>query len=357
MEIMPGTVNNDVIFGGPADELIDGLQGDDTLVGQGGADTLEGGEGNDILAEGPADAGDDVLRGGPGNDGLFGGAGNDLLDGGEGSNTLTYLSATAGVTNDLAISGPQTIGGGMGVDTLLNFARLGGSAFNDTLLGDDGHTIFAGSPGDDYMDGRGGADAVFYGAATSGVTVDLSNTGPQTIGGGMGVDTLLNFKFIGGSNFGDYLRGDRLANGIVGNAGDDTIEGHGGADRLIGAAGNDHLDGGAGHDVARFTGSFTDYSFDVDSGGLVTVTDLRPGSPEGVDVLDRIEALEFAPLVFTESGDPEDAPDVPIGLIKLHALWSDAAEAGAPFAQSIVEAITDLIVTRSESLFSPEFMA
>lgn len=353
---MLGTVNNDLLIGGPTDELIEGLEGADTLAGQGGNDTLDGGVGDDLLAEGTLDAGADVLNGGPGNDGVYGGPGDDFLDGGDGGNALFYPFATSGVRNDLADTGPQAVGGGMGVDALRNFLYLGGSPFNDTLLGDAGETIFLGSAGDDYMDGRAGGDAVNYGAATSGVAVDLSVSGLQPIGGGMGSDTLANIKFLAGSNFGDNLTGDSLDNGIVANGGDDTVNGLGGSDRLIGGGGNDRLDGGSGHDVARFTGHFTDYKFEFQRGGEVKVTDLRPGSPEGVDMLDGVEALEFAPLVFlpTEEG-LQDAPDVPIGLVLAYSFWAEAARAGSLVGQAVAQVLSDVIVARNEGLFSADF--
>lgn len=60
--------------------------------------------------------------------------GNDLLDGGLGIDTASYVSATAGVTVNLAVLGQQnTVNAGF--DTLSNIENLIGSNFNDTLTG------------------------------------------------------------------------------------------------------------------------------------------------------------------------------------------------------------------------------
>jgi Ca2+-binding RTX toxin-like protein len=90
-----GTPGNDVIVGGPANQVINGNGGNDTLCGAGGNDVVNGGAGNDdIDGQGGMDiviggVGDDIEHGGdlndkvggeandPGNDQLFGDAGPD----------------------------------------------------------------------------------------------------------------------------------------------------------------------------------------------------------------------------------------------------------------------------------------
>jgi Ca2+-binding RTX toxin-like protein len=76
-------------------------------------DLLDGGPGNDILY---GQQGNDVLRGGDGNDILYGGGGNDFLDGGAGRNQLY-----GGAGNDVLVgnSPDEVIHGGSGLDTLL----------------------------------------------------------------------------------------------------------------------------------------------------------------------------------------------------------------------------------------------
>jgi Ca2+-binding RTX toxin-like protein len=133
---------------------------------------------------------------------------------------------------------------------------------------------------------------------------------------------------VAGTWFDDVLKGNNADNTLFGSFGDDTLSGGKGDDVLVGGEGiagapdNDYLDGGAGYDVARFTGSLSDYSFQVQADGKIVVTDLRPGSPDGTDTLVNVEALEFGPIQFDSRGDLVPAPDVPIaaalGYAQLH---------------------------------------
>jgi Ca2+-binding RTX toxin-like protein len=108
-------------------ENLTGSNFNDTLTGNTLANILNGGAGNDALTGG---AGNDSLIGAVGNDTLNGGAGNDSMDGGAaGTDTASYQAgATAGVSVNLALTTAQnTIGAG--VDTLVNFENLTGTAF------------------------------------------------------------------------------------------------------------------------------------------------------------------------------------------------------------------------------------
>jgi Ca2+-binding RTX toxin-like protein/beta-glucanase (GH16 family) len=254
MENVVGSDYADVITGDGNPNVLDGGKGDDVLSGGKGADTLLGGDGNDLLEGGP---------------------GGDLLDGGAGVNTASYGSATGAIRVDLTLSGPQYTGK-EGYDTLLNIQNISGSNFADTLSGDDGSNVLFGGDGNDLLDGRGGndvlnggagadtiiggagddaldggdgIDTVSYASATSGVTVDLRETGPQDTGGA-GIDSLANFERIVGSAFNDSLTGAAGSSILEGGGGDDTLVGRvGGADTLLGGDGNDVLEGGGGDDV------------------------------------------------------------------------------------------------------------
>uniref|UniRef100_UPI001A9CF6BE Ig-like domain-containing protein n=1 Tax=Pseudomonas sp. 51_B TaxID=2813573 RepID=UPI001A9CF6BE len=165
-----------------AGSTLDGTPGDDVLMASNADALLDGGEGNDVLVGG---AGNDTLHGGNGNDLLIGGLGNDLLDGGAGNDTASYASATAGVTVDLSLSGPQDTGAA-GVDTLTGIENLIGSDYNDTLIGDaadntlnggrgndvlkggDGNDILVGGPGNDVMTGGNGNDTFVWQKGDSG---------------------------------------------------------------------------------------------------------------------------------------------------------------------------------------------
>ena len=73
------SLEDDYIYGGAGDDLLNGNNGNDELYGEAGNDTLNGG------------TGDDLLVGGTGNDNLNGGAGDDtyLFNIGDGQDTIT----------------------------------------------------------------------------------------------------------------------------------------------------------------------------------------------------------------------------------------------------------------------------
>ncbi|MGX5800447.1 Ig-like domain-containing protein [Bradyrhizobium sp. Arg314] len=179
-----GTADNDTLSGTQDGDRIYGLAGNDHIVALGGGDTLHGGSGNDILE---------------------GGAGRDFLDGGPGSDWAVYDASSEGVAVDLAagtrlvvsemtpeqieahfgnqppppwvsvfmesseltpdqISSHELFGLGHGGDAdwdeLTSIENLGGSAFNDTLIGGAGDNVLRGNDGNDTLDGRHGADVL-----------------------------------------------------------------------------------------------------------------------------------------------------------------------------------------------------
>ena len=212
-----------------------------TLTGTSQSDYYVGTPYNDIISGGSG--GNDKIYGGAGNDTIIASAtGNDILDGGTGNNTVSFQLAQAGVTVDLTLTTPQnTVGAG--IDTLLNFNSLIGSAFDDTIVasgngtingGAGNDTIIASVTGNDTLDGGPGNNTVSFQLAHAGVTVDLSLATPQnTVGAG--TDTLLNF------------------NSLIGSAFDDTIKAGAGNDIIVGGKGNDSITCGAGQDYIGFS--------------------------------------------------------------------------------------------------------
>lgn len=294
-DTITGSAGPDSIAGGPgADSIVSGAGfGDDATP-----DTLRGGAGNDVISQVGGyggllfgDNGDDtlthavpaglslgyyVLEGGPGID-VLQGTGADKIDVWAG-----YLTATGGVHVDLSITGQQDVGGGAGFDTLIRMTGVLGSSFGDTLTGgSNAREELFGGPGDDVLRagaaggvlhgdtgndtliGGSGAEWADYGpsvfklnltflpdyAATSGVNVSLAVSGPQAVGGGLGVDTLVNIDNLRGSNFADTLAGSDGANTLVGGAGNDSLAGAGGDDSLAGENGDNTILGGAGNDT------------------------------------------------------------------------------------------------------------
>jgi Ca2+-binding RTX toxin-like protein len=84
------------------------------------------------------------------------------------------------------------------------------------------------------------------------------------------------------------------ADTLAGGAGSDVLFGNSGDDLLDGGAGSDSIEGGAGDDVAVFSGNRADYDIVRQSSDYVTVRDLRPGSPDGHDIVGGVETLRFA---------------------------------------------------------------
>ncbi|MEP7350093.1 MAG: cadherin domain-containing protein [Sphingorhabdus sp.] len=226
-----GDAGNDIIIGGAGIDTLYGDEGNDLIFGYRGADTLYGGAGNDTLY------GDDLgFNGIAGDDFLYGQAGDDFLYGGARTDRLE-----GGDGND-------TLYGGAGGDTLL------GGANDDILYGDD-----VGVSGNDKLYGDAGNDQLFGG------------DGSDEMRGGTGND------LVDGGNGNDFLDGDD------------------GNDILVGGAGNDTIDGGiAETDTAVYSGNASDYTIVLNADGSFTISDVRSGSPDGIDTVNNVEFFQFA---------------------------------------------------------------
>ena len=232
--VVSGGDGDDVVLGGAGKDTIDGDAGNDLIFGYRGADTIRGGLGDDIIY------GDDLgFNGIGGDDLLYGGAGNDILYGGARTDRLE------------GGDGDDQLYGGLGGDNLL------GGTGNDILYGDD-----VGTSGNDKLDGESGNDQIFAGG---GDDESYGGTGNDSIYGGDGTD---------------FLSGD---------AGDDLLQG---------GAGNDTIDGKADIDTASFSGNRADYSVILNTDGSFTITDIRPLSPDGTDIVRNVEFFQFADGIF-----------------------------------------------------------
>jgi serralysin len=163
-----GNIANALQFQGDTRSLIEnakGGTGSDTITGNAAANALWGNGGNDRLI------------GGDGNDNLVGGAGADRLDGGNGTDLASYANATAGIVADLYSAGSNT--GDAAGDTYVSMERLYGSAFNDTLRGDNRANLLNGLAGNDMLNGRDGNDTL------------IGGNGADRLNGGGGTDTFV----------------------------------------------------------------------------------------------------------------------------------------------------------------------
>ena len=156
--ILQGDGNDNDLYGADNNDIIDGLDSDDTITGFGGDDTLNGDGGNDLLDGG---AGADTLTGGSGSDTLIGGAGADIMDGGSGFDWASYRTATEAVVINLSDTSLNT--GDAAGDQYIGLEIFEGSAFNDTLIGNDATNFLMGGDGDDTLSGGAGMDILFGG--------------------------------------------------------------------------------------------------------------------------------------------------------------------------------------------------
>jgi Ca2+-binding RTX toxin-like protein len=249
------------LSGGAFNDKLTGDSGNNFLHGSGGADTLDGGAGFNFaaydssttaitvsLANPAANTGDAVgdvyisiegLHGGVFNDTLIGdgdsniligGAGADALNGGGGFDFADYRSAAAGVRADL--SNPLSNTGDATGDTYFSIEFLGGSGFNDVLVGDANLNFLLGSFGADTLNGGAGFDyADYFPFASGAVVASLANPGVNT--GDAAGDVYISIEAIRGSSFADVLTGDAENN---------FLRGMGGADTLDGGLGDDYAD-------------------------------------------------------------------------------------------------------------------
>jgi serralysin len=240
IENLSGSAHDDVLTGDDGSNLLVGMWGDDILKGGGGADTLNASYGNDTLK---------------------GGGGADVLWGGSGSDTLSYLESPEGVIVSL-ITGSAGEGDAEG-DTFTSIENLAGSAFADTLWGDNGENTLNGLTGDDSLKGFGGDDTIF------------GNDGSDTASGGDDNDWLY------GEDGDDVLRGDDGHDSLNGGTGIDTMIGGLGNDSYIVDDFNDVVNeaGGQGSDTVRTsvswaitTGADVETLRTIDDAGVTTLS-------------------------------------------------------------------------------------
>jgi Ca2+-binding RTX toxin-like protein len=177
------------------------------------------------------------------------GTGNDVFTA-DGSGSGSFTGPSPALITAFASQGDDTFASGNGADN-----RFTGGPGDDVVTGGSGADSFHMEEGNDTFDGAGGsADFASYENTPSatGVTLDLSQTGPQNTGD-LGIDQVANVENAVGSNGSDHLTGTGGTNTFFGgnisnDAGNDVLNGGGGNDQLIGWSGDDTLIGGQGND-------------------------------------------------------------------------------------------------------------
>jgi Ca2+-binding RTX toxin-like protein len=148
-------------------------------------------------------------------------------------------------------------GGHAAGDTLFSIEALTGSAYADTLRGDDEANTLIGGGGDDELGAAGGNDRL------------EGRAGRDDLYGGDDDDRLF------GGNGDDY---------IYAGPGNDRLEGSAGKDILDGGSGTDRMAGGAGAD--RF--DYNDVWFDSQPGAANrdTIVDFKRAEQDKLDLRD-----------------------------------------------------------------------
>lgn len=260
--------------------ILYGTDNADFIVDPYGPQDIKGLGGNDYIV---AEDDDDYLE---------------IIDGGAGSDTVSYAQLQGVYVN----LGPIVNGYGLAYDTgdLLNSVEnLVGSNQDDRFLANEVSNELYGMGGNDFFEGRGGADKIAggdgfdtatYEHAWSGVTINLEN-GRGYIGEAQG-DQLFSIEHLIGSSYYDQLQGSAADNLLEGGAGADILEGRAGNDELVGGSGADDLYGGQGADaLTGGTGADT-FIFmatgesSKQSGLTDTITDFNYTTGDRIDLSD-----------------------------------------------------------------------
>jgi Ca2+-binding RTX toxin-like protein len=174
------------------------------------------------------------------------------------------------------VNNSGTMNGGMFLSEFGDIVRNTGTIGGAVLL----------QAGDDLFDGRGG-------------------TQNGRIDGGVGNDTLY------GGSFADQLEGGVGNDAIDGGDGDDLLIGGSGNDSFKGGASNDTIWGDAGSDVVIYTGNRADYLVEtaiIEGVTYTRVTGQGSSTADGVDLLRRIETIQFADTSLTLQAVPNNGP-------------------------------------------------
>jgi hypothetical protein len=285
----------------------------ETRTGTAGSDTLSGGPADDSLS---GVAGDDSLAGLAGADTISGGLDNDTLDGGNsgwGWQTVNGVAVYTAPSYDI-------------VDYRNAFRGVNVFLFDqasDTGMGVDRLLGFEGILGSEFGDSLGAGQT---GDQQFGSTGDEGRLGAIVYGFG-GNDSIRGWRaddtLVGGdgddgifANLGnDLLAGQAGNDELRGEDGDDTLDGGAGNDFLIGGPGSDVETGGPGadafvHHLYGVADHFTDFNVAEDYIVVLDAGGRVPADPRSILTLDARTHL----LTWDADGDGGLAP-VPMAVI------------------------------------------
>ncbi len=212
LNVLYGRGGNDRIEGGAGQDSVNGGEGNDHLYGGDGNDNVRGDEGEDTAYGEAGDdyisggAGNDILYGGAGNDRIFGGAGADVFDGGQGEDTAAYFDLDEGVRVNLLLQGEgqQDFDGSHGFVANTNGAVGDILANIENLEGSEYDDWLTGDRNDNKLLGKEGADRLEGGAGSDTYIIDIGD-GADTIVDDVGDTLTLRFR---SANYGNAFIDD-----------------------------------------------------------------------------------------------------------------------------------------------------
>lgn len=125
--------------------------------------------------------------------------------------------------------------------------RLSGGRGKDNLYGEDGNDHLNGGDDDDILHGGRGRDTAQFSNRSN--RVNLNTTAWQNTGDGR--DRLISIENVNAGSGHDVVIGNRAANTLNGQDGNDRLYGGLGNDLLIGGRGRDRVWGQGGRDTFR----------------------------------------------------------------------------------------------------------
>ena len=339
IDTIDGREGNDQISGGDGADLLFGGAGNDRIAGNAGNDHIDGGAGFDRALYTDATGGVTInmaagTASGAGVDsdtlvnieGIVGSAFADTYDatgftgvsgipgspigynefeGGGGDDSITgtvnaegafltrvsYVSATAGVTVDLA-AGTADGDASVGHDTFHGgIQSVWGSSHDDILRGSNNGfgtvEVFSGFAGNDTFDGRGGFDRADYNqdpTTTSGITVHLA-AGTVTGDASVGTDTLISIEAVRGTNFADTYDATGFSGTSI-NAGS-----NGTFNEFTGGGGNDTIIGN-GNTRISFNNATAGVSVDLQTGATPGTGTATGDASVGTDTFSGVNAVQ-----------------------------------------------------------------
>ena len=259
IEYVFGTARNDTILGSNRDgDRIFGGDGNDFLNGRDGNNLIFTGSGNDLVIVGTTikDARDTVVIDGIGHKTI---TGTDATGSAYGHH-IVFRPNEAVIVN-MATGTASSANMTVDFSQALYFLEVGGSAFNDLLIGGnrnhDNHEWYVGNQGNDTINGATGTrdtivydDEVLYGSFNAAIGVNEYGTHGAVVNLGTGTatdtfgftDTLINIDSVRGTRFVDSITGSSEDNFFWGLAGNDMLNGGTGQDSVF--YGEDYLTGG-----------------------------------------------------------------------------------------------------------------